>query len=184
LLDEALLVALRSGRGEMTLSDIYQAKLTEELGLAQVTTYTQEERGAVATHEAGHAVAAYLVGKSRRLEVLSIIKRRDSLGLLAHSDREERFTRTRSELEAGLAIALGGMAAEELFFGESGTGPGADLAGATQVAALMVGALGMAGTLVSYEAVNEGPVSRKNLVGKVLADGDTKRRRSEERRVG
>src|SRR5207244_3598778 len=91
LLDEALLVALRSGRTSMSLSDVYQAKLAEELGLAQVTAYTQEERNAVATHEAGHAVAAYLLGKTRRLEVLSIIKRRDSLGLLAHSDLEERF---------------------------------------------------------------------------------------------
>src|SRR5205814_1197167 len=74
LLDEALLGALRSGRDGMTLSDVYQAKLAEELGLAQVTAYTQEERAAVATHEAGHAVAAYLLGKTRRLEVLSIIK--------------------------------------------------------------------------------------------------------------
>jgi ATP-dependent Zn protease len=75
-----------------------------------------------------------------------------------------------------VAIALAGMASEELSFGESGTGPGADLAGATETAALMVGALGMAGTLVSYEAVNEGPVSRRNLVAKVLGDVDTKRR--------
>ncbi len=176
LLDEALLVALRSSREAMSLSDVYQAKLTEELGLAQVTAYTQEERSAVATHEAGHAVAAYLLGKTRRLEVLSIIKRRDSLGLLAHSETEERFTKTRSELEAGLAIALGGMAAEELFFKESGTGPGGDLAHATQIAALMVGALGMGGSLISFEAVTEGMASTRNLVGKVLGDSESKRR--------
>ena len=60
--------------------------------------------------------------------MLSIIKRRHALGLLAHCDEEERFTRTRTEIEAIVAIALGGMAAEELFFGESGTGPAADLA--------------------------------------------------------
>ena len=176
LFDEALLLALRDGRGAMEVPDVYEAKLTEEIGLAQPTSYTDEERHAVATHEAGHAVAAFLLGTTRRMEVLSIIKRRTSLGLLAHSEIEERFTQSRTELEASLAISLGGMASEELFLGESGTGPGADLAGATEVAALMVGALGMAGTLVSYEAVNEGPVSRKNLVGKVLADGDTKRR--------
>jgi ATP-dependent Zn protease len=119
-------------------------------------------------------VAAYLLGKSRRLEVLSIIKRRSSLGLLAHSEIEERFTQSRTEMESALAIALGGMASEELFLGESGTGPGADLATATEVAALMVGALGMGASLVSYEAVAEGVVSRKNLVGKVLADRDAK----------
>jgi cell division protease FtsH len=176
LFDEALLVALRDGRDGMTLSDVYEAKLTEEIGLAQPVTYTEAERRSVATHEAGHAVAAFLLGPSRRMEVLSIIKRRSSLGLLAHSDLEERFTQSRSELEAAIAIALGGLASEELFLGETGTGPGSDLSSATGIAALMVGALGMAGSLVSYEAVAEGMVSRKNLVGKVLADPDGKQR--------
>jgi len=81
------------------------------------------------------------------------------------------------------------MAAEELFLGETGTGPGSDLATATEVAAFMVGALGMAGSLISYEAVAEGMVSRKNLVGKVLADADAKARvekllQSQKERVG
>jgi cell division protease FtsH len=174
LMDEALLVALRSGRDGMSLTDVYEAKMTEEVGLRQNVPYTDAERRAVATHEAGHAVAAYLLGTTRRMEVLSIIKRRTSLGLLSHSDLEERFTRSRSELEAMVAIALAGMAAEEMFLGESGTGPGADLGAATETAAMMVGALGMGGSLVSFEAVDDGPVSRKNLVGKVLSDSDTK----------
>jgi cell division protease FtsH len=176
LFDEALLVALREGRDGMTVPDVLEAKLAEEIGLPQATAYTEEERRAVATHEAGHAVVAFLLGPTRRLEVLSIIKRRSSLGLLAHSDLEERFTKSRSELEATVAIALGGMVAEELFLGESGTGPGSDLSTATEVAAHMVGALGMAGSLVSYEAVAEGMVARKNLVGKVLGDPDAKAR--------
>ncbi len=176
LLDEALLVALRDGRDGMSLSDVHDAKLTEEIGQKQAVVYTEEERRAVATHEAGHAVAAYLLGRTRKLEVLSIIKRRTSLGLLAHTDLEERFTKTRSELEAMVAIALGGLAAEELFFGESGTGPGSDLAYATQIAAMMVGTLGMAGSLLSYEAMDEGVVARRNLVGRVLGDRDAKER--------
>jgi ATP-dependent Zn protease len=176
LFDEALLVALKNGHDAMRLPDVYEAKLSDEVGLAQATMYTREERRAVATHEAGHATVAYFLGTTRRMEVLSIIKRRASLGLLAHAEREERFTRSRSELEAQIAIALGGMAAEEMFLGESGTGPGADLTGATEVAATMVGALGMAGSLLSFEAISEGPVSNRNLVGKVLADADAKRR--------
>jgi len=176
LFDEALLVALKGGRDAMRVSDVYEAKLTEEIGLAQPTTYTREERKAIATHEAGHATAAYFLGKSRRLEVLSIIKRREALGLLAHNDKEERFTRSRTELEAQIAISLAGMAAEEEFLGEPGTGPGSDLTVATQVAATMVGALGMAGSLISYEAVAEGPIAHRNLVGKVLADSEAKRR--------
>ena len=59
--------------------------------------------------------------------MLSIIKRKDALGLLAHSDLEERFTQTRTEIVALIQIALGGMVAEELFFGEAGTGPSGDL---------------------------------------------------------
>jgi cell division protease FtsH len=175
LFDEALLLALRDGRDAMSVRDVSEAKLTEEIGLSQAVAYTEEERRAVATHEAGHAVAAHVMGTTRRLEVLSIIKRRSSLGLLAHSDLEERFTKSRSELEALLGIALGGLVAEELFLGETGTGPGSDLTTATEIAALMVGALGMGGSVVSYEAVQEG-FGPKNLVAKVLADPDAKSR--------
>jgi cell division protease FtsH len=176
LFDEALLVALRDGRRQMRLRDVMDAKFDEEVGLKQTTAYTDFDREAVATHEAGHATVAYFFGKGRRLEVLSIIKRRGSLGLLAHSDEEERLTRTRSEIEAGIAIALGGLAAEELCLGESGTGPGADLAHATGLAAQMVGSFGMAGSLISYEAVADGPLSKSNLVGKVLANAETKQK--------
>lgn len=174
LFDEALLVALRQGRRQMTVDDVYEAKLTEEIGIKQPVTYTESDRAAVATHEAGHATVAHFLGKGRRLEVLSIIKRRESLGLLAHGDEEERFTRSRSELESAIAIALGGLVAEEVFLGESGTGPAADLAAATQTAAGMVGSLGMAGSLISYEAVVEGPLGSRNLVAKVLGDPDAK----------
>jgi cell division protease FtsH len=176
LMDEALLLALRDGRREMNLPDILEARLTEEIGIKQPVVYTEMDRAAVASHEAGHATVAYVVGKGRRLEVLSIIKRRGALGLLAHGDEEERFTRTRTEVESGVAIALGGLVAEEICFGESGTGPANDLAAATELAARMVGSFGMAGSLISYEAVGESALSQSNLVAKVLADREAKRR--------
>jgi cell division protease FtsH len=176
LFDESLLIALRDGRKSMTLDDVYDAKLTDEIGIKQPVVYTDVDRAAVATHEAGHATVAYFLGKGRRLEVLSIIKRRDSLGLLAHGDEEEHFTRTRTEVESGIAIALGGLVAEELCLGESGTGPASDLAHATGLAAQMVGSFGMAGSLISYEAIAEGAISQTNLVAKVLGDADGKQR--------
>jgi cell division protease FtsH len=176
LFDESLLVALRDGRRHMNVDDVYEAKLTEEMGLKQPVVYSEGERRSIATHEAGHATAAYFLGKGRRLEMLSIIKRRESLGLLAHGDIEERFTRSRTELEAQLAISLGGLAAEEVFLGETGTGPASDLAHATEIAAAMVGAFGMAGSLVSYEAMAEGPINASNLAAKVLGDPDGKQR--------
>jgi cell division protease FtsH len=173
LFDEGLVWALREGRDAMDWDDINQAKMTEEIGLKQPVEYTPLEKETIATHEAGHAVIAYLVGHDRKLEVLSIIKRRDALGLLAHSDTEERFTRTRSELISAMQIAFGGMTAEELFFGESGTGPASDLMFATRVAAQMVGSFGMAGSLVSFEAVDNGAVTT-GIVAKVLADKDSR----------
>jgi cell division protease FtsH len=175
ILDEALVWAIREGRRQLTWRDVQRARLSEEIGLAQPVAYTKHERILIATHEAGHAVAAYLCAKDhRRLEVLSIIKRREALGLLAHSDSEERFTKTKSELESTLKIALAGMAAEELYFGESGTGPSSDLTSATLIAARMVGAFGMGSKLVSYEAVNEGPYTSSNIVAKVLSGDGTR----------
>jgi len=169
LFDEALVWSLRRGGSALDEQDVQQAKLTEELGLRHPTTYTDEERLAIATHEAGHATIAFLCGRDeqqpsplRRLEVLSIIRRRGALGLLGHADDEERFTKTRSELLSLIRIAFGGMVAEELAFGESGTGPSADLADATKMAATMVGALGMGGSLLS--------LGTDDIVAKVLDD--------------
>jgi cell division protease FtsH len=175
ILDEALVWAIRDGRRELIWRDIQRARLSEEIGLAHPVAYTVKEKEMIATHEAGHAVAAYLCASDRKLEVLSIIKRKQALGLLAHSDVEERWTKTRSELEATLKIALGGMAAEQLFFGETGTGPSSDLTAATTLAAQMVGSFGMGSSLVSYDAVDNGQHSSPNIVAKVLTNDGTKR---------
>jgi ATP-dependent Zn protease len=174
ILDEALVWAIREGRRQLNWRDVQRARLSEEIGLAQPVAYTERERDLIATHEAGHAVAAYLCAKERKLEVLSIIKRRQALGLLAHSDAEERFTRTKSELEGTLKITLGGLASELLFYGESGTGPASDLHTATELAAQMVGTFGMGSSLISLDAMNNGPYASSNIVAKVLANEDTR----------
>ena len=166
LFDEALVWALRGGREQMGWQDVQKARMTEELGLAQPVMYTEAERRTIATHEAGHATVAHFAAPGRNLDVLSIIKRREALGLLSHSGAEERFTQTRSECEGLLQIAMGGMAAEEIFFGEPGTGPSGDLAGATRLAAQMVGSYGMAGSLISLEASR----APGDLVSKALSD--------------
>ena len=172
LFDEALVNALRRGDSAMSRADVESARLTEEIGLGQPVAYTEHEKRLIATHESGHATMAYLVAPHRRLEVLSIIKRREALGMLAHGDSEDVFTRSRSEMLALIQIAMGGQVAEELFFGDISTGPGGDLSYATTVAAQMVGAVGMAGSLVSLAAVQQGALADSNLVGRVLADHD------------
>jgi cell division protease FtsH len=170
LFDEALVNALRRGEGAMNRADVESARLTEEIGMGQPVAYTPHETRLIATHESGHATMAHLVAPHRRLEVLSIIKRRDALGMLAHGDSEDVFTRSRSEMLALIQIAMGGQVAEELFFGDISTGPGGDLSYATTVAAQMVGAVGMGGSLVSLAAVQQGALADSNLVGRVLSD--------------
>jgi cell division protease FtsH len=174
LFDEGLVWALRDGRSAMTWTDVQQAKFTEEIGLKQPVEYTESEKLRIATHEGGHAVVAHLVS-NRNLEVLSIIKRRGALGLLAHSDPDERFTTTEEELKGLMAIAFGGMVAEELAFGAASTGPAGDLSYATTVAAQMVGSFGMGGTLVSFDAVESGPLTA-GIVSKVLANEEGRKR--------
>lgn len=157
LFDEALVEALRRGSRAMNLRDVHAARLVADVGLGQPVAYTDHEARLIATHEAGHAVVAHVVAPQRRLEVLTIIKRKDALGLLAHNDTEDVFTRSRSELLALIQIAFGGMVAEELFFGETSTGPSSDLNYATTVAAQMVGAAGMVGSLINLSAVSGVP---------------------------
>ena len=169
LFDEALLFALRDSRSALRVDDLRRARMDVEIGLAEPTEYTIEERDSIAVHESGHAVVAHLVGRGRKMELLSIVKRKDALGLLAHTETEERYTRRRSESLALIQIALGGMVAEELFFGESGTGPAGDLAAATGIAVELVGSLGQGGSLVSFRTIDPGIVGG-NLASQVLAD--------------
>ncbi len=170
MLDEALVNAVRRSAPGMSRSDVEQARLTAEVGLANPTAYTEHERRLVATHEAGHAVVAHLAAPHRRLELLSIVKRRSSLGLLAHGDAEDVYTRSRTEMLALVRIAFGGQCAEEIFFGDVTTGPGGDLLYATNVAAEMVGSCGMTDTLVSYAAIQASAFSETNVVGRVLGE--------------
>jgi cell division protease FtsH len=173
LFDEALVLGLKRGRDGLAWEDLQEARLVGEIGLANPVPYTPHERRVVATHEAGHATIAYLAG-TRRLEILSIVKRSGSLGLLAHGDLDEVYQRSRKEMFDLVEIAFGGMAAEEVFFDASGTGPGGDLAYATQVACEIVGSVGMAGSLVSLAATQNSAFNDTNLVGRVLADPVTR----------
>jgi ATP-dependent Zn protease len=145
------------------------------VGLGQPVGYTEHEQRLIATHEAGHAVSAYLLAPERRLEILTIVKRAGSLGLLAHGDRDDVYTRSRKELEALIGIAFGGQVAEELFFGDVSTGPSGDLVYATTVAAQMVGAAGMEGTLLSFAASPQGMFGGGDLVSRVMGDGEGRR---------
>ena len=166
LMDEALVNAVRRDARGMSWQDLEQARLVTEVGLGHPVAYTDHETRLIATHEAGHAVTAWLVAPQRRLEILTIVKRAGSLGLLAHGDRDDVYTRSASELAGMIRIAFGGQVAEEMFFGESSTGPASDLAYATGIAVQMVGAAGMDGTLVTHPG--------GDLLERVLGDRDSR----------
>jgi len=168
LLDEALVNALRRGSMAMTYADVEHARITEMVGIGQPVRYTDAEQRLIATHEAGHAVTAWLAAPNRTLEVLTIIRRGDALGLLAHGDCEEVWTHSHYDLRALVQIAMGGWVAEELFFGQTSTGPAGDLASATRTAAQMVGAAGMTGSLISFAATPH------DLVSAVLSDAQAR----------
>jgi len=107
---------------------------------------SEEEKRRRAYHEAGHAVVAAAMGKADRIQKVSIIARGRGLGHLAllHEDRD---VVTRSEMDTDIAIALSGLAAEILVFGEPSTGSEQDLERATRVARDIAGRYGMSSAL-------------------------------------
>src|SRR5687767_2139469 len=76
IVNEGLLFALQDGRDALRWDDLWQAKLTEEIGLKQPVKYTDREKVSVATHEAAHAVASYNIEPERlQIQVITIQKR-------------------------------------------------------------------------------------------------------------
>jgi hypothetical protein len=80
-----------------------------------------------------------------------------SLGHHQAMEKEERFSAWRSEDMARLAWTLGAMAAEHVFYGENSRGVGGDVQSATGLAAIMVGAWGMAPPAIPGQFADETP---------------------------
>jgi len=81
--------------------------------------------------------------KGRESVRLSIRMRGGSLGHHQALEKEERFSRFRSDEVGILVWGLGAMAAERVFYGENSNGVGGDVFSVTASAAFMVGASGM-----------------------------------------
>ncbi|HWD46107.1 MAG TPA: AAA family ATPase, partial [Actinomycetota bacterium] len=163
LVNEALIFALVDGRDKLTFDDLWTAKVTEEIGLKEATKTSARDRQMTAFHEAGHAVLAYILELDDQIQVASIIKRRDTLGVVYRTPLEERHTELREDMRRDIVVALGGLAAEEIWFGDTTTGPSSDLRHATRQAAIMLGLLGMGDDLISYGVLpqsgfNDGPL--------------------------
>jgi ATP-dependent Zn protease len=139
----ALTIAHHGGREAFGWDDLVDAMTTLEAGTAVGVEYVPEESRAVAVHEAGHAAAGHVYLKGAESTRLSIRMRGSSLGHHQALEKEERFSRFRSEEFARLVWGLGAMAAERVFYGENSSGVGGDVASVTAQAAYMVGASAM-----------------------------------------
>jgi hypothetical protein len=171
LLDESLIIAPPERAPRPQQGRHRESQLSHRCRLAQ-TSVPPAERRRIAIHEAGHALVAAVSGRDVR--IASILRRGASLGLVAHSDAEERHLKTPTELGDLIAVAMAGRAAEIQEFGEASSGIASDLAAATTLAAQMVGALGVADSLLSLEAAHM-PIAG-NLVAKVMNDEPSRRK--------
>jgi ATP-dependent Zn protease len=142
----SLALSYAHGRGQAQLEwqDLLEAIVVVEYGLESGFRFIPEEARAIAVHEAGHAVTGHVFMKDRMSTRLTIKPRGGSGGHHAMREIEERFAHWQHEKFADLVWSLGAMAAERVFYGETGQGVGGDIAGATYDAAFMVGTWGMA----------------------------------------
>jgi ATP-dependent Zn protease len=163
----ALTYAHHKGRAAFVWEDLVEAMTTLESGTAIGINYVPGETRAVAIHEAGHAVAGHVYMKGRESTRLSIRMRGAALGHHQALEKEERFSRFRSE-ELGLIIwGLGSMAAERIFYGETTNGVGGDLQSVTAAAAWMVGASGMGPERVTIDGSRRNGQPRRRLPAEV-----------------
>ncbi|MEM8924778.1 MAG: AAA family ATPase [Actinomycetota bacterium] len=156
LVNEALINAIRDGRDAVTWSDVIKAKHFKELGPSEDVEYIERERHAIAVHEACHAIAAYRVRQHMNIDLATIEKGGNYLGMVSSIKPEDQFTRWRTEYEADIIVSLASLAGERLFFdGDNSSGVSGDLESATTIAALMEGFWGM-GSTVSSHSVSRG----------------------------
>jgi cell division protease FtsH len=151
LVNESLIIAIRAGREAITWRDVVRAKQLKDLGPPEDVEYIERERHAVAVHEACHAVVAYRTRRHMEIDLATIEKGSDYLGMVASIPPEDQFTRWRSEFEADILVSLASLAGERMFFdGDSSSGVSGDLESATTLASLMEGYWGMGSTVSSY----------------------------------
>ena len=148
LVNEAALMAVRSGRQIVTDHDFDQARDKVLMGAERKSlTMTEQERITCAYHESGHAVVAAMLPAADPLHKVTIIPRGRALGVTMQLPEGDRHTHSREFLEAQIAILMGGRIAEELFLRQMTSGAGNDIERATEIARRMVCEFGMSAAL-------------------------------------
>jgi len=145
IVNEAALRAVRFKRSEVIQEDLMEAIETVIAGAEKKDRImSQEEKEAVAYHEAGHAiVAAMLEGTDPVAKITIVPRTMGSLGYTLQLPEREKYLVSKEDLKNELCILFGGRAAEEVKFDLVSTGASNDIEKATEIARNMVTKYGM-----------------------------------------
>ncbi len=148
LVNEAALAAARHNQKFVSMKDFESSKDKVLMGAERKSLIiTDEEKKVTAFHEAGHALLASLVTHADPIHKVTIIPRGMALGVTQQLPTEERHNWTKEQLEARIAVCMGGRIAEETTFSQITTGAQNDIEQATEMARKMVCEWGMSEAL-------------------------------------
>ena len=163
LVNEAAIIAVRADRDVLAANDFDEARDRVILGRREGSNVLlDDEKHAVAVHEAGHALVAAYSDKADPIAKVTILPAGQSLGVTEQLPLVERHLYGEDYLKDTLAVFLGGRASEIVVLGQGSTGASNDLAKATELATKMVREFGLSSTL--------GPVGYPSG-GSVFLDG-------------
>lgn len=141
--NEAALIAARHNHSHVGRQDFIDAVDRVIGGLEKRSKITtDEEKRAIAVHEAGHATVSWHLQYANPLVKVTIVPRGKALGAAWYLPEERQITPTQALLDE-MCATLGGRAAEELFLGHISTGAANDLERVTKQAYAMVAYYGM-----------------------------------------
>lgn len=145
--NEAALHAARYNKKEVEWNDFMSAIDRIVAGLEKSSLIlTQDEKSAIAVHEAGHATVSWFLQYGNPLLKVSIVPRGRALGLTWYTP-EDRSIMPKQALLDSICGLLGGRAAENLFLQEVGTGASNDLERSFKIARAIVTVYGMSDKL-------------------------------------
>jgi cell division protease FtsH len=148
LVNEAALMAARTGAKEITLDLLEMAKDKIMMGAERRSLIISEkEKKVTAYHEAGHALVAWLLPDTDPIHKVTIIPRGRALGLTMQLPTDDKYTHSKTFLKNNLCILYGGRIAEKIIFDEITTGAGNDIERASGLARKMVCEWGMSDDL-------------------------------------
>ena len=146
LVNEAALLAARTGKRVVTMQEFEDAKDKVMMGAERRSmVMSEEEREMTAVHEAGHAIVNVTMEASDPLHKVTIIPRGRALGVTWSLPERDRLSMHMDWCIANLAKAFGGRIAEQIVYGDQHLNSGAsnDIMQATNLARAMVTEWGM-----------------------------------------